>query len=153
MDTAIQEINKKVHKESLFVQELKAELSRVIVGQEEMLERILVGLLADGHLLLEGVPGLAKTLTVKTLAKAVSATFSRIQFTPDLLPADIVGTLIFSPKDSSFSVRKGPIFAQLILADEIARLVWLETGRHEPDFIAEFFARTASLGLSDWSGA
>ena len=121
MDTAIQEINKKVQKESLFVQELKAELSRVIVGQDEMLERILVGLLADGHLLLEGVPGLAKTLTVKTLAKAVSGTFSRIQFTPDLLPADIIGTLIYSPKDSSFSVRKGPIFAQLILADEINR--------------------------------
>jgi len=121
MDTAIQEINKKVQKESVFIQDLKAEMSRVIVGQNEMLERILIGLLADGHLLLEGVPGLAKTLTVKTLAKAVSATFSRIQFTPDLLPADIIGTLIYSPKDSTFSVRKGPIFAQLILADEINR--------------------------------
>src|SRR5437870_4575693 len=121
MDTAIQEINKKVQKESQFVQELKAELGRVIVGQDEMLDRLLIGLIADGHLLLEGVPGLAKTLTVKTLAKALTASFARIQFTPDLLPADIIGTLIYSPKDSTFSVRKGPIFAQLILADEINR--------------------------------
>jgi MoxR-like ATPase len=103
------------------VAELKRELARVIVGQEEIIDRILVGLLANGHILLEGVPGLAKTLTIKTLAQAVDADFSRIQFTPDLLPADLTGTLIFSPKDSEFSVRKGPVFANLILADEINR--------------------------------
>ncbi len=121
MALEIREINKKVQQESLFIQELKKEISKVIVGQEELLQKILIGLLADGHLLLEGVPGLAKTLTVKTLAQAIDADFSRIQFTPDLLPADLTGTLIFSPKDQSFSVRKGPLFANLVLADEINR--------------------------------
>ncbi|MBI5201807.1 MAG: AAA family ATPase, partial [Elusimicrobia bacterium] len=119
--TEIREINRKVQQESLFVQELRKELARVIVGQEDLIERLLIGLLGDGHVLLEGVPGLAKTLTVKTLAQSIDADFSRIQFTPDLLPADLTGTLIFSPKDGSFSVRKGPLFANLVLADEINR--------------------------------
>ncbi|MBI4345695.1 MAG: AAA family ATPase [Elusimicrobia bacterium] len=119
--TEIREINRKVQQESLFVQDLKKELARVIVGQEDLVERLLIGLLGDGHILLEGVPGLAKTLTVKTLAQAIEADFSRIQFTPDLLPADLTGTQIFSPKDGTFTVRKGPLFANLILADEINR--------------------------------
>lgn len=121
MELGIKEINKKVSEESLFIAELKRELARVIVGQEESVDRILTGLLADGHILLEGVPGLAKTLTIKTLAQAIDADFSRIQFTPDLLPADLTGTLIFNPKDSDFTVRKGPVFSNLILADEINR--------------------------------
>ncbi len=117
----IKEINRKVADESLFVAELKRELARVIVGQEDAVDRLLVGLVANGHILLEGVPGLAKTLTIKTLAAAIDAEFSRVQFTPDLLPADLTGTLIFNPKDSEFSARKGPLFANLILADEINR--------------------------------
>ena len=121
MELGIKEINKRVKDESAFVAELKRELARVIVGQEDIVDRILVGLLANGHVLLEGVPGLAKTLTIKSLAQAIDAGFSRIQFTPDLLPADLTGTQIFNPKDSSFSVRKGPIFSNLILADEINR--------------------------------
>ena len=121
METQIREIHEKVQKESIFIRDLKVELSKVIVGQEELLERLLIGLLADGHLLLEGVPGLAKTLAVRTLARAVDCSFQRIQFTPDLLPADLTGTLIFNPKDASFSVRKGPLFTQLVLADEINR--------------------------------
>src|SRR5207245_1121945 len=112
---------KKVADESVFAAELKREVARVIVGQEETVDRILVGLLANGHILLEGVPGLAKTLTFKTLSQAIDAQFSRIQFTPDLLPADLTGTLIFNPKDSEFSVRKGPLFSNLVLADEINR--------------------------------
>jgi MoxR-like ATPase len=121
MQPGIKEINKKVSEESLFAAELKREVARVIVGQEETVDRILVGLLANGHILLEGVPGLAKTLTFKTLAQAIEAQFSRIQFTPDLLPADLTGTLIFNPKDAEFSVRKGPLFSNLVLADEINR--------------------------------
>ncbi len=121
MELGIKEINRKVSEESLFVAALKRELARVIVGQEEVVDRILAGLLANGHILLEGVPGLAKTLTFKTLAQAIEAEFSRIQFTPDLLPADLTGTLVFNPKDSEFSVRKGPIFSNLVLADEINR--------------------------------
>lgn len=117
----ISEINKKVQEESLFLQGLKHEISKVIVGQEDLVEKMLVALIADGHVLIEGVPGLAKTLTVKTLADALSATFQRIQFTPDLLPADITGTLIFNPKEGSFAPRKGPVFANLVLADEINR--------------------------------
>ena len=101
--------------------ELMDELGRVIVGQRAMLERLLIGLLADGHVLLEGVPGLAKTLAVRTLAGTISAGFHRIQFTPDLLPADLIGTLIYSPRDGTFTTRKGPIFAQIILADEVNR--------------------------------
>ena len=121
MQLGIKEINKKVSEESGFTAELKREVARVIVGQDDTIDRILVGLLAGGHILLEGVPGLAKTLTFKTLSQAIDAQFSRIQFTPDLLPADLTGTLIFNPKDSDFSVRKGPLFSNLILADEINR--------------------------------
>ncbi len=121
MEPGIKEINKAVAQECQFVAELKREIARVIVGQEELVERIMVGVLANGHILLEGVPGLAKTLTIKTLAQAVEADFSRIQFTPDLLPADLTGTLVFNPKQGDFAVRKGPVFANLILADEINR--------------------------------
>jgi MoxR-like ATPase len=121
MELGIKEINKKVSEESVFAAELKQELARVIVGQEDIVERILVGLLANGHILLEGVPGLAKTLTIRTLAQCIESDFSRIQFTPDLLPADLTGTLIFNPKTSEFSVRKGPLFSNLVLADEINR--------------------------------
>ncbi|MFA6029273.1 MAG: MoxR family ATPase [Elusimicrobiota bacterium] len=117
----IREISARVQKESVFIAELKKELGQVIVGQEEMVDRLLVGLLARGHILLQGVPGLAKTLAIKTLAQAVQAQFSRIQFTPDLLPADLTGTLIYNPQTAAFSVRKGPLFANLILADEINR--------------------------------
>jgi MoxR-like ATPase len=121
MELGIKEINRKVSEESHFVAGLKREMARVIVGQEEVVDRILIGLLSNGHILLEGVPGLAKTLTIKTLAQAIDAQFSRIQFTPDLLPADLTGTLVFNPKEQEFSVRKGPLFANLILADEINR--------------------------------
>jgi MoxR-like ATPase len=119
--SGIKELNRKVGEESLFVAELKREIGKVIVGQDDALERILVALIAGGHVLLEGVPGLAKTLTIKTLASCVSAQFSRIQFTPDLLPADLTGTLILDPKTGNFTTRKGPIFANLVLADEINR--------------------------------
>ncbi|MBI4423124.1 MAG: MoxR family ATPase [Elusimicrobia bacterium] len=121
MQTEIREISRKVQQECLFVHELKKELGRVIVGQDDLVQGLMIGLLGDGHVLLEGVPGLAKTLTIKTLAQAIDASFSRIQFTPDLLPADLTGTLIFSPKDGTFTARKGPLFANLILADEINR--------------------------------
>ena len=117
----IREINEKVQRGSLFVQTLKREIAKVIVGQEDLVDRLLVGLMANGHLLLEGVPGLAKTLAVKTLAQTIQAAFQRIQFTPYLLPADLTGTLVFNPKDTAFSVRKGPLFANLVLADEINR--------------------------------
>ena len=117
----ISAINQQVQQESLFLQDLKREMGKVIVGQEALLEKMLVALLADGHVLIEGVPGLAKTLAVKTLAQAVHAQFNRIQFTPDLLPADITGTLIFSPKEGSFFPKQGPIFANFVLADEINR--------------------------------
>src|SRR5262249_42316674 len=107
--------------ESAFVSRLVDEVSRVIVGQRYMVERLLIGLLADGHVLMEGVPGLAKTMTVRTLARAINTRFHRIQFTPDLLPADLIGTLVYDPQRSEFKTRKGPIFANLILADEINR--------------------------------
>ncbi|MFH1824652.1 MAG: MoxR family ATPase [Candidatus Firestonebacteria bacterium] len=121
MDKDIKAINETVKKESGFVNELTVEIGKVIVGQEYLINRMLVGILADGHILIEGVPGLAKTLAVKTLSSAVNAKFQRMQFTPDLLPADLTGTTIFNPKDSSFTVKKGPIFANIILADEINR--------------------------------
>src|SRR4051812_26862493 len=122
METSgIKELNRKVGEESLFVAELKREIGKVIVGQDETLDRILVALIAGGHVLLEGVPGLAKTLTIKTLASCVSASFSRIQFTPDLLPADLTGTLILDSKTGDFKPRLGPVFANLVLADEINR--------------------------------
>lgn len=114
-------LNKQVQQESLFLQDLKREISKVIVGQDDLLEKMLVALLADGHILIEGVPGLAKTLAVKTLAQAIHAQFQRIQFTPDLLPADITGTLIFNPKDGLFYPKRGPVFSNFVLADEINR--------------------------------
>ena len=117
----IEALNQQIQVDSAFLEELKASTSKVIVGQEYMLERLLLGLLAKGHVLLEGLPGLAKTLSIKTLSSAVDAKFSRIQFTPDLLPADIIGTMIYNPGTNDFNVRKGPIFANFILADEINR--------------------------------
>ncbi len=119
--THIQEINQRVRGESGFVRRLVEEVHRVIVGQKYMVERLLIGLFSRGHVLLEGVPGLAKTLAVKTLAAAIDTKFQRIQFTPDLLPADLVGTMIFNQKDGTFSPKKGPIFGNIILADEINR--------------------------------
>lgn len=117
----IRELNESVEREALFLQDLLAEIDKVIVGQEKLIERLLIGLLADGHILLEGVPGLAKTLAVKTLAQAVQAEFQRIQFTPDLLPADLIGTEIYNPRTNEFAPHLGPLFANFILADEINR--------------------------------
>jgi MoxR-like ATPase len=121
MNIDIQAIQAKIEKESLFIDKITAEVAQVIVGQKYMIERLLIGLLADGHILLEGVPGLAKTMAVKTLSAAIKTQFQRIQFTPDLLPADIVGTMIYDQKNATFTAKKGPIFANLILADEINR--------------------------------
>ncbi len=115
------ELNQQIHAASAWTALLQREIGKVIIGQKYLVERLIVGLLANGHVLLEGVPGLAKTLTVRTLAQAIQAKFSRIQFTPDLLPADIVGTLIYNPRESQFTTRKGPIFANIVLADEINR--------------------------------
>ncbi|MBT7851547.1 MAG: MoxR family ATPase [Formosa sp.] len=117
----IASINKKIEEESAFVDLLAMEMGKVIVGQKHMVERLLIGLLGQGHILLEGVPGLAKTLAINTLSQAVAGTFSRIQFTPDLLPADVVGTMIYNIKANDFSIKKGPIFANFVLADEINR--------------------------------
>ncbi len=114
-------VNERIAQESVFVDELLSEIGRVVVGQRYMVERLLIGLLGDGHVLLEGVPGLAKTLTVSSLADAISTKFQRIQFTPDLLPADLLGTLIYNQHENSFSIKKGPIFSNIILADEINR--------------------------------
>jgi MoxR-like ATPase len=114
-------LNEKIEKESAFIDILSMEMNKVIVGQKHMVERLLIGLLGQGHILLEGVPGLAKTLAINTLSKAVHGDFSRIQFTPDLLPADVVGTMIYNMKDNDFSIKKGPIFANFVLADEINR--------------------------------
>jgi len=117
----LEERTARVREESAFIPQLLSEIQSVIVGQEEMVRRILIGLLADGHLLLEGVPGLAKTLAVKTVAQAIEAKFQRIQFTPDLLPADLTGTLVFDPKSGGFTPKLGPVFTQILLADEINR--------------------------------
>ena len=117
----IKELNERIERESVFIDTLNLEMGTVIVGQKHLVDTLLIGLLSNGHILLEGVPGLAKTLAITTLAQAVDARFSRIQFTPDLLPADLLGTLIYSQKTEEFSVRKGPIFANFILADEINR--------------------------------
>ena len=117
----IKELNERIERESLFVDTLRTEMGKVIVGQQHLVDTLLIGLLSNGHILLEGVPGLAKTLAITTFAKAVDADFSRIQFTPDLLPADIVGTLIYSQKAEDFTVKKGPVFANFVLADEINR--------------------------------
>ncbi len=117
----ISALNEKIERESAFIEILTLEMNKVIVGQKHMVERLLIGLLGRGHILLEGVPGLAKTLAINTLAKAVHGDFSRVQFTPDLLPADVVGTLIYNIKENDFSIKKGPIFANFVLADEINR--------------------------------
>jgi MoxR-like ATPase len=121
MNKDIEQIQQIVEKESAFVEKLTSQISTVIVGQKYMIERLLIGMLADGHVLLEGVPGLAKTLAVKTLSDAIDTKFHRIQFTPDLLPADLIGTMIFNPQKGEFAVKKGPVFANIILADEINR--------------------------------
>jgi MoxR-like ATPase len=117
----IQALNQKIAEESAFVSAVRLEMDKVIIGQRYMTDRLLIGLLCNGHILLEGVPGLAKTLAIKTLAQVVDVSFSRIQFTPDLLPADVVGTVIYNPKNESFSVKKGPVFSNFVLADEINR--------------------------------
>jgi len=117
----IRELNERIQRESSFIDLITMEMNKVIVGQKQMVERLLIGLLANGHILLEGVPGLAKTLAIKSLANTIDAKFSRIQFTPDLLPADLLGTMIYSQKKEEFIVKKGPLFANFILADEINR--------------------------------
>jgi MoxR-like ATPase len=121
IQTDIRELNEKIQRESEFIDLIRLEMDKVIVGQKYMVERLLIGLLSNGHILLEGVPGLAKTLAINSLARIIDAKFSRIQFTPDLLPADLIGTMIYSQKSEDFVVRKGPIFANFILADEINR--------------------------------
>ncbi|QTD36196.1 MoxR family ATPase [Polaribacter batillariae] len=121
MDVDVRAINEKIERESAFIDILTLEMNKVIVGQKQMIESLLIGLLGNGHILLEGVPGLAKTLAINTLSKAVQASFSRVQFTPDLLPADVVGTMIYNMKENDFSIKKGPIFANFVLADEINR--------------------------------
>ena len=121
MSVEVEEIGAEVEKHTHIVQSLTHEMEQVIVGQRYMIERLLIGLLANGHVLLEGVPGLAKTRSVTTLAQALQAEYQRVQFTPDLLPADLIGTLIYQPQTGSFQVRKGPVFANLVLADEINR--------------------------------
>ncbi|MFO7841348.1 MAG: MoxR family ATPase [Fidelibacterota bacterium] len=121
MDFNLAALNEQIQKESRFLDAIQNELNKVLVGQKKMVQRLLIGLLSEGHILLEGVPGLAKTLAVKSLAQAIDTVFHRIQFTPDLLPSDLIGTLIYNQKESSFNVKKGPIFANIILADEINR--------------------------------
>ncbi len=118
---SIQELQNKISEVSSFIPKLRTEIGRVIVGQDALVNRMILSLIANGHILLEGLPGLAKTLAVKTVAQAVKGTFSRIQFTPDLLPADVIGTNVYNPKDNTFSVKKGPVFANITLADEINR--------------------------------
>ncbi len=121
METDIKELNERIRRESEFTDLVKLEMGKVIIGQKHMVERLLIGMLSNGHILLEGVPGLAKTLAISSLANAIDARYSRIQFTPDLLPADLLGTMIYSQKKEEFVIRKGPIFANFILADEINR--------------------------------
>ena len=121
MSVDISELNEKIARDSAFISALRNEVSKAIVGQNHMVDSLLIGLLAKGHILLEGVPGLAKTLAINTLSKAVKGSFSRIQFTPDLLPADVIGTVIYNMNEQAFNVKKGPIFANFVLADEINR--------------------------------
>ncbi|MBI4368303.1 MAG: MoxR family ATPase [Candidatus Omnitrophica bacterium] len=121
MDTTVKQVGEQVKSAQGTTENLFREIGKVIVGQHYLIERLLIGLLADGHILLEGVPGLAKTMSVKTLAQSIAAKFQRLQFTPDLLPADLIGTLVYNPKDGAFTTKKGPIFANIILADEINR--------------------------------
>ena len=115
----IRELNDRIHQQSAFIDLLTMELNKTVVGQKIMVERLMIGLLANGHVLLEGVPGLAKTLAIKSLAAAIHARFARIQFTPDLLPADVLGTMVYNPQSHEFAVRKGPIFANFILAGQM----------------------------------
>ena len=117
----IRELNERIERQSSFVTNLTAGMDQIIVGQKHLVESLLIGLLSDGHVLLEGVPGLAKTLAIKTLASLIDAQYSRVQFTPDLLPADVIGTMVYSQKDETFQVKKGPVFANFVLADEINR--------------------------------
>ena len=121
MEATVKQVGEQVKASQGTIEHLLREIAKVIVGQNDLVERLLIGLLADGHVLLEGVPGLAKTLSVRTLSQVIDAKFQRIQFTPDLLPADLIGTLVYSPKDGTFTTKKGPIFANIILADEINR--------------------------------
>jgi len=121
MDVDVRAINEKIERESAFIDILTLEMNKVIVGQKQMIESLLIGLIGNGHILLEGVPGLAKTLAINTLSKAINASFSRVQFTPDLLPADVVGTMIYNMKENDFMIKKGPVFANFVLADEINR--------------------------------
>jgi MoxR-like ATPase len=121
ISSQIKELNEKIERESAFIERITQEVRKVIIGQRHLLDGLLIGLLSDGHILIEGVPGLAKTLAINTLANTINAAFSRIQFTPDLLPADLIGTMIYSQKKEEFHVKKGPIFANFILADEINR--------------------------------
>ena len=121
MDAGITAVNERVQQEAACLYQMREEIGRVIVGQRYLVDRLLIGLLANGHVLLEGVPGLAKTLAVKTLAQTINASFHRLQFTPDLLPADLIGTMIYSPRDGAFTTKKGPVFANIVLADEINR--------------------------------
>ena len=120
-DFSLSEINERISKESVFIDKLRDEISTVVFGQSDLINRLLIGILANGHILIEGVPGLAKTLLVKTISQLIEAKFQRIQFTPDMLPADLIGTLIYNQKTGGFETRKGPIFSNIILADEINR--------------------------------
>ena len=120
-DFSLSEINERISKESVFIDKLRDEISSVVIGQTDLINRLLIGMLANGHILNEGVPGLAKTQLVKTIAQLIEAKFQRIQFTPDMLPADLIGTLIYNQKTGGFETRKGPIFSNIILADEINR--------------------------------
>lgn len=121
MNSSVLDLNEKISRESAWVEPLKTAIAKIIIGQQYLVDRLILGLICNGHVLLEGVPGLAKTLSVRTLASTISADFQRIQFTPDLLPADIIGTLVYNPKDHSFETKKGPVFTNLVLADEINR--------------------------------
>ena len=147
MNRDIEVIQEKIQEESAFLPRLREEVGRVIVGQDAMVEGLLIGLLSDGHVLMEGVPGLAKTLTVRTLARAVDTTFRRIQFTPDLLPADLIGTLVYDPKDQSFKTRKGPVFANIILADEINR----SPAKVQSALLEAMQERTVTIGENTFS--
>ncbi|MEJ2627472.1 MAG: AAA family ATPase, partial [bacterium] len=147
MQKDIEVIHKKIQKESAFVEKITGEIAKVVVGQKYMVERILIGLLSNGHVLLEGVPGLAKTLTVRILSSAIKSDFHRIQFTPDLLPADLVGTLIFDQKKGTFTTKKGPIFSNLILADEINR----SPAKVQSALLEAMQERTVTIGENTFS--
>ncbi len=151
MNAGISAINAEVQQASAFVPTLLNEINKVVIGQKYLVERLIIGLLANGHVLLEGVPGLAKTLSVKTLASAIDVRFSRLQFTPDMLPADVIGTQIYNPQSGAFTTRRGPIFAHLVLADEINRApakvqsALLYPNREEERQILDLMARTSGL--------